>query len=418
MRDMKQVLIIDAPPLFREFLKEKLSAEKVSVEMAQGRRDAFTKLVSLLPDLLIIDMAIPIREIIEFLTKKRNDPNASHIPIFMTGPIISREQVALLAQYNVVKYFNKPIKFDIFFESIGRILKTGFSIDITPCILEIHLNNNVIFIEIAQGLNREKLALLKYKITEIIDQNNLTIPKLVLMMTDLSLSFVDGANLELLLDNVISDSRVQKKNVKILSLDSFTKDLVEGHSQYEGIEVVTNLSAVLNNIIDNTDTNDIADLISDKILTPTDDVSQGTVQMRFYSESGVLDADDAVSDSNPKIAIVDDDSVTRTILQRIFTSINAQISLFDSGAEFLMATNKRVFDLVILDIFMPGLSGYDILKTLYNKQYKSPVIVYSNATSRDSVVQALSLGAKSYLIKPLKPEMLLQKAVEVLHSRI
>lgn len=180
---MKQVLIIDAPPLFREFLKEKLSAEKVSVEMAQGRRDAFTKLVSLLPDLLIIDMAIPIREIIEFLTKKRSDPNASHIPIFMTGPIISREQVALLAQYNVVKYFNKPIKFDIFFESIGRILKTGFSIDITPCILEIHLNNNVVFIEIAQGLNREKLALLKYKITEIIDQNKLTIPKLVLMMT-------------------------------------------------------------------------------------------------------------------------------------------------------------------------------------------------------------------------------------------
>lgn len=140
--------------------------------------------------------------------------------------------------------------------------------------------------------------------------------------------------------------------------------------------------------------------------------------MRFYSESGVLEADDGLSNTNPKIAVVDDDLITRTLLQKVFNSINAQIYLFDSGAEFLMATNKKLFDLVILDIFMPGLSGYDILKTLYNKQYKSPVIVYSNATNRESVIQALSLGAKSYLIKPLKPEILLQKAVEVLHSRI
>jgi DNA-binding response OmpR family regulator len=67
---------------------------------------------------------------------------------------------------------------------------------------------------------------------------------------------------------------------------------------------------------------------------------------------------------------------------------------------------------------MPGLSGFDILKTLHSKQYKTPIIIYSNATSKESVVQALSLGAKSYLVKPLKPEALLQKAIEVLHSRI
>ena len=52
---MKKVLIIDAPPLFREFLKEKLTAEKIEVEMAQGDRDAFTKLLSIMPDLLIVN---------------------------------------------------------------------------------------------------------------------------------------------------------------------------------------------------------------------------------------------------------------------------------------------------------------------------------------------------------------------------
>ena len=415
---MKRVLIIDAPPLFREFLKEKLSHEKVNVEIAHIKRDAFTKLVSSLPDLLIIDLSVPMREIINFLAKKNEDPNASRIPVFMTGPIIAQDQIALLSQFNVVKYFNKPIKFDVFFESIGRLLKTGFSIDTTPCILEIHLNNNIIFIEIAQGLNREKISLLKYRISEIIEQNNITIPKIILMMTDLSLSFVDGANLEFLLDNVIADTRIQKKNIKILSLDSFTKELVKGHNQYNCIEVVTNLSNVLPALIDDTESSNIADLITEKVLTPTEDISPATVEMKFYSDSGVLDSSDKKINDNPHIAIVDDDQVTRTILQNTFKQLNAEISLFDSGSEFLMATNKHIFDLIILDIYMPGLSGFDILKTLHSKQYKTPIIVYSNATSKESVVQALSLGAKSYLVKPLKPEALLQKAVEVLHSRI
>lgn len=415
---MKRVLIIDAPPLFREFLKEKLSHEKVNVEIAHIKRDAFTKLVSSLPDLLIIDLSVSIREIIDFLAKKNEDPNASRIPVFMTGPIITQDQIALLSQFNVVKYFNKPIKFDVFFESIGKVLKTGFSIDTTPCILELHLNNDIIFIEIAQGLNREKISLLKYRISEIIEQNNITIPKIILMMTDLSLSFVDGANLEFLLDNVIADTRIQKKNIKILSLDSFTKELVKGHNQYDGIEVVTNLSNVLPTLIDDTESSNIANLITEKVLTPTEDISPATVEMKFYSDSGVLDSSDKKINDNPHIAIVDDDQVTRTILQNTFKQLNAEISLFDSGSEFLMATNKHIFDLIILDIYMPGLSGFDILKTLHSKQYKTPIIIYSNATSKESVVQALSLGAKSYLVKPLKPEALLQKAIEVLHSRI
>lgn len=415
---MKRVLIIDAPPLFREFLKEKLSHEKVNVEIANIKRDAYTKLVSTLPDLLIIDLTVPLREIVDFLTNKNEDPNASRIPIFVTGPIIAQNQITVLSQFNVVKYFNKPIKFDIFFESIGKVLRTGFSIDTTPCILEIHLNNNIIFIEIAQGLNREKISLLKYRISEIIEQNNIAIPKIILMMTNLSLSFVDGANLEFLLDNVTADTRIQKRNIKVLSLDSFTKELVNGHGKYAGVEVITNLSSALPALIDNTESSNIADLITEKVLTPTEDASPGTVEMKFYSDSGVLDSNEKKINDQPHIAIVDDDQVTRTILQNTFKQLNAEVSLFDSGSEFLMATNKHIFDLIILDIYMPGFSGFDILKTLHSKHYKTPIIIYSNATSKESVVQALSLGAKSYLIKPLKPETLLQKAIEVLHSRI
>lgn len=413
---MKKVLIIDAPPLFREFLKEKLTAEKIEVEMAQGDRDAFTKLLSIMPDLLIVNSPDDFDSLLDFLDKKKADPNAHRVPVILTGPVLEKEQLAKLPSYYVIKYFNKPVKFDIFFESIGRILRTNFSIDTTPCILELHLNDNIIFVEVAQGLNREKLALLKYRITEMIDDNKLSIPKLVLMMTDLSLSFVDGANLEYLLDNIIADPRIARKNVKVLSLDSFTKELIKGHEQYDGIEVVENLSSILNSLVDSGTANNVADVISDKILTATEDASEGSVQMKFHSELGVMEEQENILDKKITVAVVDDDALTSKLLKSSFVNMGVEVECFASGTEFLGQTNRKIYDLIILDIFMPGLSGFDIMNHLHSRKYPSPVIIYSNITNRNTIVQALSMGAKTFLIKPQKPEVIIKKSFEILNS--
>ena len=48
--------MVDPAPICKEFIKDKLTAEKISVDIVQGRRDAFTKLLSLLPDLVIVDV--------------------------------------------------------------------------------------------------------------------------------------------------------------------------------------------------------------------------------------------------------------------------------------------------------------------------------------------------------------------------
>ena len=416
---MKQVLIIDAPSLFQDFLKEKFISEQIQVETAEGNRDAFTKIVTTLPDLIILDISSTLKASLELLEKKRNDPNARTIPVIMTGPTLSRAQLAILAQYNVLKYFNKPIKYDIFFESVGKILDIDFIIDDTPCIMEIHLTNNIIFIEISQSLNREKIGLLKFKIAEIINQNNLTTPKVVLMLTGLPLNFVDAINLELLLDNIIADERIFKRNIKILSLDSFIRDLIQGHKEYSGIEVVNDLSNVLNAIVDAPTTQNSREVILNKVLTPTEDVSTSSVLMKFASERDASKQSEfAETDINMEIAIVDDDPVTRTLLEKIYQSINAKVQIFNSGSEFLAATSNKVYNLIILDIFMPGISGFDILNHLHNKGYPTPISIYSNATSRDYVIQALSLGAKSYLVKPLKPEVLLQKSLEIMNSNV
>ena len=326
---------------------------------------------------------------------------------------IEREKIAILAQYGVIKYFTKPIKFDIFFESIGKILKAALSIDTTPCTLEVHINNNIIFVEIANGLNREKIAILKYKLSEIIEHNDIDFPKIVLMMTGLTLNFTDGANLEYLLDSLIADTKIHNRNIKILSFDDFTKELVAGHKNYDGIEVAKSLTEVMSSLVDNNHNSDLTDLIADKILTPDEQSNVGSMEIRFSSDLGITQKE-AEESTTLKVAIIDDDAVTLNVLKTAFATVNAAVNAFSAGSEFIKSIATQSFDLVILDIFMPGISGFDILQQLQTKNFTTPILIYSQATQRESVLMALKLGAKSYLVKPQKPMDIVQKAMELI----
>lgn len=414
---MKRVLLIDASPIFEDFLNSKLKAEQILVETAESSRDAYAKLITMLPDLVIINVEESLDVLNDFFEQKLSEANAKRVPVMISGPEIPRQKIASLVQYGVVKYFNKPIKFDVFFDSIGKILKTNLSLDTTPCVLEMHVNRNIIFVEIAQGLNREKIALLKYRLTETIDKNKISNPKIILMMTALTLTFIDGANLELLIDNVRADERVTNDNIKILSLDNFTHELVEGHSEYAGIEVATNLNDILNNVVDNSNRGEnAAELVSDMILDADRNAEQGSVEMRFNSDTeGVYDSKSTTGGSL-LVAVVDEDQVVRGVIATAFAQIGLECIPFENGKEFMDAvSNKKDFDLIIMDINQPDMNGMDLLKYIQTLSLTSPIIVYSAVNQRETVIEALSSGAKSYLCKPQKPDVILKKAVELLH---
>lgn len=263
-----KILMIDAPLLFRDFLKNKLTAEKITVDFAQGRRDAFTKLLSSLPDLVLIDADKYLTGVVELMEKKHDNPNTVNIPTIITGPEISSDAVMDLMHLGVTRYFTKPVHFDSFFDTIAKLFRMQFSLDRTPCVLETHINGNVVFVEINQGLNRDKSALLKYNLHDLMTINNITTPKLVLLMSDLPLSFVDGYNLELLLNSVVSAPNLQLADIRILTLDSFTKELVAGHQEYAGIQVETSMITILNALVDSSASNEIGNLIAEKVLAP------------------------------------------------------------------------------------------------------------------------------------------------------
>ena len=233
------------------------------------------------------------------------------------------------------------------------------------------------------------------------------------MMTDLMLSFVDGINLEYLLDTILSETRIQKKNIKILSLDSFIPAFLDGHPQYNEIKVVTDLRKVLRSFVSISATEDeVPELIAEEILTQQE-VDDAAIDLRFNFDLDIDDKERTVF----RVAVVDDDSVVRSLLQRSLSSMGAETVLFENGSDFIEAIEKEHFDLAILDIFMQGMSGFDVLTKLKVSPNSPPIIIYSQATQREVVIQALSLGASSYLVKPQKPDVIISKAIEVLHAK-
>lgn len=402
--------MIDGSPLFLEYIRDKLTSEQLNVDTATGRRDAYTKMITGLPDLVLINVEDDVSDYNEFFENKANDPNCRKIPIIICGPKIERARATGLLQFGVVKYFSKPVKFDIFFEAVSKVLNHLVSVDPTTCICEVHTNNNIIFIEMSQGLNREKIFLLKYKIADILDANQIKNPKVLIMLTNMNLTYVDGINIELLFDTVLADSRIKASEVYILSSNHFVKNLIEGHSEYSSLRAIDNLVEFSSNLIDSGPA-DLQDAIADKILFSSTEDSESSVDTRFLKDIKDSSKDDSVI----SVAIIDDDAAIRNQLNEAFSKLTVSTSLFQDGQSFLDALDKENFDIAILDIFMPGLSGFDVLNQLKARGSTIPIIIYSQSTQREMVVQSLTLGAKSYVVKPQKPEVIIQKAMSLLN---
>jgi DNA-binding response OmpR family regulator len=423
---MKQVLIIDEAALFREYLKTKLTENGVEAATGINAMDGISKMRNQAPDLLILDYHLSKQGFLEVLKQKKANPNTVNIPVIILAQRIDQKRLIELVPYNVKKVFTKPVKIDALFETLSELLGVDFGIDESPGILEVHVNDEIIFIEIAQGLNRDKLDLLHFKILELIDLYGIRIPKVIIMLSDIKLGFADALNLEKLLNTVLGASRARPRHVRVLTRDDFARRFIEGRKEYADIEVVSNLQYALDGLLAELDRNmhqgeKKAELISDRVLAAEAAAGEQKEAMvlKFDTEErgrGFLLEEVRESIQNMRIAAVDDDPVILELIKNTFGKTGASVTLFSDGAEYLKAVDDSDFDLVFLDLMMPRADGFEVLRSLQARDIRYPVIVLSAITQRETVIRAFRMGIKSYLIKPLKPEDLFKKSMEILKA--
>ena len=120
-----------------------------------------------------------------------------------------------------------------------------------------------------------------------------------------------------------------------------------------------------------------------------------------------------------KILIADDHSIVREGLKQIVADTSDMVVAGEAvdGQEVLEQVRKEDWDLILLDISMPGRGGIDILKELKIEKPKLPVLVLSMYPEEQYAIRALKAGASGYLTKESAPEELIEAIRKVSQGR-
>jgi CheY-like chemotaxis protein len=420
----KKVLIVDESELFRDYFKERLEAAGLAVETAINGLDGVVKLRNSLPDLVMLDYNLTRRSCKEVLEEKNRNPNTSSIPVILTAQKIDKNRLLELVPFNIKRVIMKPIKIDGTFAALSEILGVKLEVDATPCVIEAHVNDSIIFVEIAQGLNREKVDLLRFKISELLELYAIKNPRVLVMLADMDLSFVDGPNVELLLRILLDRPGAKARHIKLLTNSTFARDFVRGRQEFSEIEVVSNLQYAMDGLLTDYDSQaetgeDKAEILAERVLSAqTHESSRESIEMRFTEEAKKPISIEAMREAGKglSIAVVDDDFVIQELVKTTFGAISASVSAYQDGREFVEAAKVKSFDLVFLDILMPGMDGFQVLSRLRAEDIELPIIILSAVSQREAVMRAFHAGVRSYLIKPLKPDQILKKTLEILRA--
>jgi len=102
-----------------------------------------------------------------------------------------------------------------------------------------------------------------------------------------------------------------------------------------------------------------------------------------------------------KILIADDDNLVREAVQKILNMFGHEVVAVPSGEDALTTITDQ-FDVIILDINMPGMDGFETLKGINKKKLDIPVVFLTGAGSMEYAVKAINLGAYDFITKPIE----------------
>ncbi|MBB3113582.1 two-component system alkaline phosphatase synthesis response regulator PhoP [Paenibacillus phyllosphaerae] len=115
-----------------------------------------------------------------------------------------------------------------------------------------------------------------------------------------------------------------------------------------------------------------------------------------------------------KVLVIEDEPTLARLLSYNLTQEGYDTTVIEHGAEGLQAALQRSFDLIILDIMLPGMNGFEILSRLRQSGNSTPVIVLTARNAEEEVVQGLKRGADDYITKPFGVAELLARVSAVL----
>ncbi len=104
-----------------------------------------------------------------------------------------------------------------------------------------------------------------------------------------------------------------------------------------------------------------------------------------------------------KVLIVDDDEAICKMLSKVMDSNEIESDIANSGTEALKKLQSHTYDIILMDVMMDDMEGFDVIKKLRARGIQTPVIIISGRSEDYDALYGLSVGADDYITKPFRP---------------
>ena len=108
------------------------------------------------------------------------------------------------------------------------------------------------------------------------------------------------------------------------------------------------------------------------------------------------------------ILVVEDNKINQVVTKKIIQNSNMSFTIVDDGYAALVALEREVFDLILMDINMPLINGFDTTRKIREKGITIPVIALTAFDKQEVAEQAISAGMNDVIVKPFEPSKLFQ----------
>ena len=120
---------------------------------------------------------------------------------------------------------------------------------------------------------------------------------------------------------------------------------------------------------------------------------------------------------NTKILVVDDAKENARLFKMYLTEAGADVTIANDGIQALEAANSQFFDVVLLDLQMPGKDGFQVIKELKESAFDKPVIALTAHAMAEEKAKTSQAGFSDHVTKPVKPNVLIGSVVKSLRGR-
>lgn len=407
-----KVVLIENDEILKQYLKERLNKAGIEVVCCKDGFEGSLKIKNENPDLIISACELSRVDIFTLIREKNEYKSTVNIPVIVLEKERNLEIEKQLAELQVSAILLKPLKVDLLFRNICKLLGCRIDFDRTRSIIDAHINEDILFVEISDGLNAEKIDLLTYKIRSMVEDYAKILTKVLIICSNISNSPRLNMKLEQLITSITDETAAVSSTIRILTpQDSAVAKAVKEDKRFANIPIVENLSEAISSFgkINVFAHESEVDEINTLILTSANEKVSVYLPMDLHFAS-----EDDPMKSQYSVAIIDDDLPILEYLETVFESEGWKTTAYETPVAFIKELQHVRPDIIFLDLMMPKINGVQVIQYLRKNKINIPIVVITAISQKEVITRVKEYGVSYFLTKPLHMNVILDTAKDAL----